>query len=56
MVEAKKPEQNIDVPDAEPAEPKKGTIDDFDDEGLFDDMEDDEELDAILGNPKFNPP
>ena len=58
MVDTVKPAQNIDVPDAEPTEPLKGTVDDFDDEGLFDGMEDDDanELDAILGNSVFNPP
>ena len=56
MVDSVKPAQNIDVPEAEPAEPVKGTLDDFDDEGLFDGMEDDDELDAILGNSVFNPP
>ena len=50
-----KPVQNIDVPEEEPA-PKtdlKDPLDDFDDTGLFDGEDPEEDLEAILGKPQF---
>lgn len=50
-----KPAQNIDVPEEEPAL-KQGTLDDFDDTGLFDGEDEEEDLEAILGHAQFAVP
>ena len=51
----KQPLQNVDVPESE-VEAKKGTLDDFDPDGLFDGDDDLDELDAILGDVPLDAP